>query len=59
MAEKIVTAEQPSPVSVLDAAFYKEDPPSPIKRKLEISKDLGILHSSFLSKQHRLNVKLV
>nr|AFK39121.1 unknown [Lotus japonicus] len=40
IAEKIVTAEQPSPVSVLDAAFYKEDPPSPIKRKLEISKDL-------------------
>jgi hypothetical protein len=49
MAETIVTAEQPSPVSVLDAAFYREDPPSPVKRKTSISKDLGILHISFLS----------
>ncbi|MCI81409.1 protein LONGIFOLIA 1-like, partial [Trifolium medium] len=40
MAETIVTAEQPSPVSVLDAAFYREDPPSPVKRKTNISKDL-------------------
>ncbi|KAE9619971.1 hypothetical protein Lal_00040250 [Lupinus albus] len=40
MAEKIVTAEQPSPVSVLDAAFYIEDPPSPVKKKPHISKDL-------------------
>ncbi|XP_019428786.1 PREDICTED: protein LONGIFOLIA 2-like isoform X2 [Lupinus angustifolius] len=41
MAEKIVTAEQPSPVSVLDATFYIEDPPSPVKKKPDISKDLG------------------
>ncbi|CAL0299073.1 unnamed protein product [Lupinus luteus] len=40
MAEKIGTAEQPSPVSVLDAAFYIEDPPSPVKKKPDISKDL-------------------
>ncbi|OIW12341.1 hypothetical protein TanjilG_32457 [Lupinus angustifolius] len=40
MAKKIVTAEQPSPVSVLDAAFYIEDPPSPVKKKSDISKDL-------------------
>lgn len=46
-AEKIVTAEQPSPVSVLDAAFYRDDPPSPVKKKLNISKNLG--------KQHRLH----
>lgn len=40
-------AEQPSPVSVLDAAFYRDDPPSPVKKKLNISKNLG--------KQHRLH----
>ncbi|CAL0317329.1 unnamed protein product [Lupinus luteus] len=40
IAKKIVTAEQPSPVSVLDAAFYIEDPPSPVKKKSDISKDL-------------------
>ncbi|KAJ1421514.1 DUF3741-associated sequence motif [Sesbania bispinosa] len=40
-AETIVTAEQPSPVSVLDAAFYREDPPSPVKKKSDISKNLG------------------
>ncbi|XP_027358257.1 protein LONGIFOLIA 1-like [Abrus precatorius] len=40
MAEKISTAEQPSPVSVLDAAFYREEPPSPVKKKSYISKDL-------------------
>ncbi|RDX59309.1 Protein LONGIFOLIA 1, partial [Mucuna pruriens] len=40
-AETVVTAEQPSPVSVLDAAFYREDPPSPVKRKSGISKNLG------------------
>ncbi|CAL5186010.1 unnamed protein product [Lathyrus oleraceus] len=38
-AESKATAEQPSPVSVLDA-FYREDPPSPVKRKSDISKDL-------------------
>lgn len=42
-AETKVTAEQPSPVSVLDASFYREDPPSPVKRKSDISKDLGML----------------
>ncbi|TKY50175.1 LONGIFOLIA 1 protein [Spatholobus suberectus] len=40
LAEKIITAEQPSPVSVLDAAFYREEPPSPVKKKSDISKDL-------------------
>ncbi|XP_045794459.1 protein LONGIFOLIA 1-like isoform X2 [Trifolium pratense] len=40
-ADKIVTAEQPSPVSVLDAAFYKEDPPSPVKKQSSVSKYLG------------------
>jgi len=49
MVETTVTAEQPSPVSVLDASFYREDPPSPVKRKSDISKDLGIYHTSFLS----------
>ncbi|GAA0154311.1 hypothetical protein LIER_37850 [Lithospermum erythrorhizon] len=28
----IPTAEQPSPVSVLDASFYREDSPSPVKK---------------------------
>jgi len=46
-AETMVTAEQPSPVSVLDAAFYRDDPPSPVKKKPDISKYLG--------KQQRLN----
>jgi len=49
-AEKIITAEQPSPVSVLDAAFYSEEPPSPVKKKSDITKDLGRLHTSFLSR---------
>ncbi|KAL5167433.1 Protein LONGIFOLIA 1 [Glycine soja] len=40
-AETMITAEQPSPVSVLDAAFYKDDPPSPVKNKSDISKNLG------------------
>ncbi|XP_020234919.1 protein LONGIFOLIA 1 isoform X1 [Cajanus cajan] len=39
-AEATVTAEQPSPVSVLDAAFYREDPPSPVKKKSDNSKKL-------------------
>lgn len=46
-ADAMVTAEQPSPVSVLDAAFYRDDPPSPVKKKPDISKYLG--------KQQRLN----
>ncbi|XP_057719252.1 protein LONGIFOLIA 1-like [Arachis stenosperma] len=40
MAMITVTSEQQSPVSVLDLQFYSEDPPSPIKKKTEISKDL-------------------
>ncbi|CAJ2665805.1 unnamed protein product [Trifolium pratense] len=47
MAETIVTAEQPSPVSVLDATFYREDPPSPVKRKTNISKDLDEVLSTY------------
>lgn len=46
-AETMITAEQPSPVSVLDAAFYRDDPPSPVKKKSDISKNLG--------KEQRLN----
>ncbi|XP_014516299.1 protein LONGIFOLIA 1 isoform X1 [Vigna radiata var. radiata] len=38
--EKIITAEQPSPVSVLDASFYNEEPPSPVKKKSDITRDL-------------------
>ncbi|KAK7295472.1 hypothetical protein RJT34_18381 [Clitoria ternatea] len=40
-AETIFTVEQPSPVSVLDAAFYREDPPSPVKKTADISKNLA------------------
>ncbi|MED6180134.1 longifolia [Stylosanthes scabra] len=40
MATVTVTSEQQSPVSVLDPRFYNEDPPSPIKKKIESSKDL-------------------
>ncbi|MED6220925.1 longifolia [Stylosanthes scabra] len=40
MATVTVTSEQQSPVSVLDPRFYNEDPPSPIKKKIECSKDL-------------------
>ncbi|KAJ7971080.1 Protein LONGIFOLIA [Quillaja saponaria] len=29
----VATPEQPSPVSVLDATFYRDDPPSPVKMK--------------------------
>lgn len=47
MTETTVIAEQPSPVSVLDATFYREDPPSPINRKSEISKDSGIAHFNY------------
>ncbi|KAL5095781.1 hypothetical protein RYX36_000108 [Vicia faba] len=36
-ADKVANAEQPSPVSVLDATFYKEDPPSPVKKISNIS----------------------
>ncbi|WVZ08739.1 hypothetical protein V8G54_022085 [Vigna mungo] len=45
-AETMVTAEQPSPVSVLDAAFYRDDPPSPVKKKPDISKNLGEAQST-------------
>ncbi|PON46218.1 Protein LONGIFOLIA [Parasponia andersonii] len=33
------TSEQPSPVSVLDDAFYREDSPSPVKKKSYAFKD--------------------
>nr|XP_029148797.1 protein LONGIFOLIA 2-like [Arachis hypogaea] len=45
MAMITVTSEQQSPVSVLDLQFYSEDPPSPIKKKTETSKDLGIFYT--------------
>lgn len=52
-ADKTVTAEQPSPVSVLDAAFYKEDPPSPVKKISNISRKLGKqLRSNFVHQSH-------
>ncbi|XP_019185875.1 PREDICTED: protein LONGIFOLIA 1-like isoform X2 [Ipomoea nil] len=38
MAElAMATIEQPSPVSVLDATFYIEDSPSPVKKKISIA----------------------
>lgn len=49
-AETLVNPEQPSPVSVLDAAFYREDPPSPVRKKSDISNNLG--------KQHRFSACL-
>ncbi|XVE86188.1 hypothetical protein DITRI_Ditri18aG0016100 [Diplodiscus trichospermus] len=40
IAERPSTAlEQPSPVSVLDAAFYGDESPSPVKKKSNASKD--------------------
>lgn len=33
----MATIEQPSPVSVLDATFYIEDSPSPVKKKISIA----------------------
>ncbi|XP_004489470.1 protein LONGIFOLIA 1 [Cicer arietinum] len=51
MVETIVTAEQPSPVSVLDATFYREDPPSPVKRKSDISKDLDEVLNTYDSSE--------
>ncbi|KAK4271908.1 hypothetical protein QN277_020531 [Acacia crassicarpa] len=39
LSETTVITEQLSPISVLDAAFYRDDPPSPIKKKSDISKD--------------------
>ncbi|KAI5432275.1 hypothetical protein KIW84_036137 [Lathyrus oleraceus] len=52
-ADKTVTAEQPSPVSVLDAAFYKEDPPSPVNKISNISRKLGKqLRSNFVHQSH-------
>ncbi|KAL3526600.1 hypothetical protein ACH5RR_011256 [Cinchona calisaya] len=35
----IVPTEQPSPVSVLDATFYREDSPSPVKKKSNVFQD--------------------
>ncbi|XLR63081.1 hypothetical protein S83_013753 [Arachis hypogaea] len=40
-ADTMVTVEQPSPVSVLDPAFYREDPPSPVRKRSDMSDDLG------------------
>ncbi|KAI4346689.1 hypothetical protein L6164_007562 [Bauhinia variegata] len=34
-----VIAEHPSPVSVLDTAFYREDPPSPVKKRIDSPQD--------------------
>ncbi|KAI4352446.1 hypothetical protein L6164_006696 [Bauhinia variegata] len=35
----LVMSEQPSPVSVLDTAFYRDDPPSPVKKRIYSSKN--------------------
>ncbi|MED6164516.1 longifolia [Stylosanthes scabra] len=45
-ADTVVTIEQPSPVSVLDPAFYGEDPPSPVRKRSDISDDSGEVPSA-------------
>ncbi|XP_048327926.2 protein LONGIFOLIA 1 [Ziziphus jujuba] len=40
-----VISEQPSPVSVLDAAFYRDDSPSPVKKKSNAFKDDDALYA--------------
>ncbi|KAG4395788.1 hypothetical protein JHK82_052328 [Glycine max] len=59
MAEKTITAEQPSPVSVLDASFYREEPPSPVKKKSDMSKDLDdALNTYDSSEENSENLQL-
>lgn len=46
MAElAISTIEQPSPVSVLDATFYEEDSPSPVKKKTTAFRGIATISS--------------
>ncbi|XP_010549991.1 PREDICTED: protein LONGIFOLIA 1-like [Tarenaya hassleriana] len=40
-----VTLEQPSPVSVLDVAFYEDDSPSPVRKVSTVFKEDDILNS--------------
>ncbi|KAJ0042902.1 hypothetical protein Pint_19012 [Pistacia integerrima] len=47
MAESTKTGpEQPSPVSVLDATFYRDDPPSPVKKISHPFRDVEAVNSS-------------
>ncbi|XAR51653.1 hypothetical protein NMG60_11006334 [Bertholletia excelsa] len=43
-AEILMTSEQPSPVSVLDNTFYREESPSPVKKKSTVFRDEEILN---------------
>lgn len=40
----IATLEQPSPVSVLDAAFYRDESPSPVKKISNAFKGALLVH---------------
>lgn len=44
-----VTVEQPSPVSVLDSTFYRDDSPSPVKKISQSNAFTGKSSSDFLS----------
>lgn len=45
MAEPaIATLEQPSPVSVLDATFYRDESPSPVKKISNAFKGAFLVH---------------
>ncbi|RVW31444.1 Protein LONGIFOLIA 2 [Vitis vinifera] len=57
------TQEQPSPVSVLDAAFYKDDLPSPVKKISTLSKvsseiALALMITKLHQSSHPINPKL-
>lgn len=40
----IATLEQPSPVSVLDATFYRDESPSPVKKISNAFKGALLVH---------------
>lgn len=40
----IATMEQPSPVSVLDATFYRDESPSPVKKISNAFKGAVLVH---------------
>lgn len=40
----IATLEQPSPVSVLDATFYRDESPSPVKKILNAFEGMLLVH---------------
>ncbi|MED6111548.1 longifolia [Stylosanthes scabra] len=58
-ADTIATIEQPSPVSVLDPAFYREDPPSPVRKRSDISDDSGeVLSADEYSEENSVDLPL-